>query len=113
MEALPAQAERPVHSAPPAKASADRLGLVVGDLTPQQRERQDVKRGGAVVKLVAGAALEAGLQPGDIILSVNSEDIDDSADFKRMVQRLPANQVARLLVQRGDNPQWLALRVPK
>ncbi len=108
--ALPAQVERPSRGTPPSKASADRIGLIVADLPESQRG----KRGGVVVqKLVAGPARDAGIQVGDIILSVNSEDVADTAVFKRLVRRLPANQVARLLVQRGDNPHWLALRVPK
>lgn len=53
------------------------------------------------------------MQRGDVILSVNNQTVDAAAGFKRLVERLPAGKVARLLVQRGQNPLWLALRVPK
>ena len=114
VEALPAQAESKVETQQPAKASTDRLGLRVESLTAQQRQDGRFERGGVRVQGVeAGPAQDAGVQPGDVILSVNSETVQDAADFKRLVERLPAGKVARLLVQRGENPLWLALRVPK
>ncbi|WP_448509206.1 DegQ family serine endoprotease [Immundisolibacter sp.] len=112
--ALPAEAQDKPAKATPARASADRIGLLVADITAQQRKQRGLDKGGVLVQRVdAGVALEAGVQRGDIILSVNSESVDDAADFKRQIGRLPAGKVARLLVQRGDNPLWLALRVPK
>ena len=47
-----------------------------------------------------------------IILSVNSVEVKDAAQFERLVGRLPAGKAARLLVQRGEAPLWLALRGP-
>lgn len=114
VEALPAEARAGAEKPAPAKISSDRLGLLVADLTDQQRERAGVERGGVLVRRVdAGAAQEAGVQRGDVILSVNNQTVDAAAGFKRLVERLPAGKVARLLVQRGQNPLWLALRVPK
>ena len=114
VEALPAEARAGAEKPAPAKISSDRLGLLVADLTDQQRDRAGVERGGVLVRRVdAGAAQEAGVQRGDVILSVNNQTVDAAAGFKRLVERLPAGKVARLLVQRGQNPLWLALRVPK
>jgi S1-C subfamily serine protease len=48
-----------------------------------------------------------------VILSVNSDAVADAAAYRRLIERLPAGKVARLLVQRGDDSLWLALRVPK
>ena len=114
VEALPADAQdKPAKSAP-AKARSDRVGLLVGDITAQQREQRGLDKGGVLVQRVdAGAARDAGVQRGDVILSVNSTAVDNAASFKRLISRLPAGKVARLLVQRNDNPLWLALRVPK
>ena len=114
VEALPADAQdKPAKSAP-AKARSDRVGLLVGDITAQQREQRGLDKGGVLVQRGdAGAARDAGVQRGDVILSVNSTAVDNAASFKRLISRLPAGKVARLLVQRNDNPLWLALRVPK
>ena len=112
VDALPAQAAP--GKAAPAKVSVDRLGVAVADLTPAQRERLGIERGGVRVRRVeAGAARQAGVQAGDVILSVNSDAVDDAAAYRRLVERLPAGKVARFLVQRGDDALWLALRVPK
>jgi len=114
VEALPAEAQAGAEKPAPAKVSSDRLGLLVSDLTEAQRERGSFERGGVLVQRVdAGAAQEAGVQRGDVILSVNSQRVDDADSFERLVKHLPAGKVARLLVQRGQNPLWLALRVPK
>ena len=114
VEALPADAQDKPAKAAPAKARSDRVGLLVGDITAQQREQRGLDKGGVLVQRVdAGAARDAGVQRGDVILSVNSTAVDNAASFKRLISRLPAGKVARLLVQRNDNPLWLALRVPK
>ncbi|MDD3650655.1 DegQ family serine endoprotease [Immundisolibacter sp.] len=114
VEALPAEAAPVAGKSASAKVSVDRLGLAVADLTPAQRERLGIDRGGVRVRRVeAGAARDAGVQTGDVILSVNSDAVDDAAEYRRLVERLPAGKVARLLVQRGDDSLWLALRVPK
>jgi serine protease Do len=114
VEALPAEAAPVPGKSAPAKVSVDRLGVAVADLTPAQRERLGIERGGVRVRRVeAGAARDAGVQAGDVILSVNSDAVDDATEYRRLVERLPAGKVARLLVQRGDDSLWLALRVPK
>jgi serine protease Do len=91
---------------------ADRLGLLVQDLGTEQRDKAGVTGGVSVQRVEPGPAQEAGLRRGDIILSVNSAAVKDAAQFERLVGRLPAGKVARLLVQRGGAPLWLALRVP-
>jgi serine protease Do len=114
VEALPAEVAASSGKVAPAKASADRFGLSVADLTDAQRQRAQVEHGGVIVRRVeAGTAQEAGLQRGDVILSVNGTTVDNAAGFKRLTDALPAGKVVRLLVQRGDNPLWLAVRVPK
>ncbi len=95
-----------------AAPQADRLGLLVQDLGVEQRDKAGLTGGVSVQRVEPGPAQEAGLRRGDIILSVNSAEVKDAAQFERMVERLPAGKVARLLVQRGDAPLWLALRVP-
>jgi serine protease Do len=88
------------------------LGLLVQDLGTEQRDKAGVTGGVSVQRVEPGPAQEAGLRRGDIILSVNSAAVKDAAQFERLVGRLPAGKVARLLVQRGGAPLWLALRVP-
>ena len=55
-----------------ADESADhgRLGITVRPLTPEEQRQADV-RGGVLVEGAAGPAGRAGIQPGDVVLSLN------------------------------------------
>jgi serine protease Do len=66
-----------------------------------------------VVESVTGrAAREAGIQQGDVILSLNGIEVDDVAQFNKLVAELPADKTVALLVHRNTGPIFLALRVP-
>jgi serine protease Do len=76
-----------------------RLGLAVRSLTPDEQKQADVQ-GGVVVEGVSGPAARAGLQPGDVVLSVNGTAVK-TVDQLRDLVKGAKDQVA-LLVQRGD-----------
>jgi len=77
-----------------------RLGLSVRPLSPDEREQARVS-GGLVVEDVQGHAAEAGIQPGDVVLSVDGTPVQSVAELRKMVQEHD-KQVA-LLIQRGNN----------
>ncbi len=97
--------------------SSDRskLGMSVRDLTPQMAERLELPRGirGVVVTDVEGgeAAEEAGLQQGDVIVSVNGQAVDGVEAFERAVGQARPEGRARLRVRRGDGYFVVALMV--
>jgi serine protease Do/serine protease DegQ len=82
---------------------ADQLGLVVDD-----SEEGD----GAVVVDVSkrGAAAEAGIRRGDVIVSVNRTRVADAADYQRAVRLARPGSTLTVLVQRGDANIYFALR---
>jgi serine protease Do len=80
-------------------ADKGRLGVAVRDLTPDERRQADFK-GGVVVEDVAGAAARAGIQPGDVVLSVNGEPISGAEELRARVAK--AGKRIALLVWRGD-----------
>jgi serine protease Do len=80
---------------------SDRLGLAVRPLEPQER-RQVKTDGSLVVEDVEGPAAVAGVQPGDIILAVNSSSVKTLADFEGAVKK--SGKTVALLIQR-DNAQ--------
>lgn len=59
-----------------------RLGIQLGDLTPQLAEYFGVKDGGVLVSAVTvdSAAAKAGLKAGDVITSVNGDRVRDAED---------------------------------
>jgi serine protease Do len=77
-----------------------RLGLVVRPLSSEEKQEADVAAG-LVVEDVDGAAEEAGVRPGDIVIAANGTAVK-SVEQLRSVVSGSKNHVA-LLVQRGDS----------
>lgn len=94
-------------------AESNRLGLVAEDLTPEQRQNEDLKKGGVVVsKVDNGPAYDAGVRRGDIILKINNQDVKNTAHFTEMVAALTKGKVVPILIQRRRSPMYLPLKVP-
>jgi serine protease Do len=79
--------------------SAGRLGMMVRPLSPEEKQQAELSDG-LVVENVDGAAAEAGVRPGDIVLAANGTPVKN-VDQLRSVVSGSKNHVA-LLVQRGD-----------
>ena len=92
-----------------------RHGMTLRDLTPDIAERLQLPRGsrGVVVTDVAAgsAAEDAALRRGDLIVSVNGEDVASVADFEKEIARAKGDGVARLRFRRGDTHQVTVLRL--
>jgi serine protease Do len=76
-----------------------RLGLSLRPLSPEERRQAGVS-GGLIVEDADGRAAEAGIQPGDVVLSVDGTPLQSVAQLRKMVQDHD-RQIA-LLIQRGD-----------
>ena len=89
------------------------LNITVEDISESDRKKLDLKQGGVVVTGVKpGPAANAGIRPGDIILMLNNEEVANSADFAKLVKKLPKGKPTAVLVQRGDSPLFLSLTIP-
>jgi serine protease Do len=94
----------------PSGASRTGLNVVVSDLTRAQREELGISSGGVVVEEVGpGLAATAGVQPGDVLLRLNHEEIRSAAHLQHLAQALPRDKPAALLVRRGEGSVFLAL----
>jgi serine protease Do len=92
-------------------ASADggaKLGLALRPLEPVER-RQSGIMSGLVIEDAGGAAQAAGVQPGDVLLSVNGRPVSSVAQVRDMVGK-SAKSVA-LLIQRGDDKIFIPVRI--
>jgi serine protease Do len=74
------------------------LGLVVRPLTPSEREQAHT-HDGLLVEEVAGAAQNAGIQPGDIVLVANGQPVSSVERLRSAVERSHGH--VALLIQRG------------
>jgi len=80
-------------------ATQGKLGVAVRALTEEEKKASGVA-GGVVVEDVAGAAARAGVQPGDVILSVNRTPVKNPEQLKQLIGK--AGKSVALLVQRED-----------
>ena len=89
------------------------LGLGVERLNDQDRVAARVAEGGVGIAVVEeGAARDAGVRDGDILLSLSGQKIDSPEKFEEVVGKLPAGASVPMLIQRNGAPQFLALTVP-
>ena len=77
-----------------------RLGVAVRPLSPQEQSQANVKSG-LLVQQVTGAAENAGIQAGDIILSINGAQVNSTEQLRDRIAHA-GNSVA-LLIQRDSS----------
>jgi serine protease Do len=94
-------------SAPSAGVNA--LGLTVSEI-PDDRKAQLRIKNGVVVDAVEGAAARAGLRPGDVILSLDNQDVTSVRQLSEMAAKLDKGRTHVLLVRRGDNATFVPIR---
>jgi serine protease Do len=80
-----------------------RLGVAVRPLRPEEaKQLGSIANGsGLVVEESSGAAAEAGIQAGDVILSFNGQPVQSADQLKALIAKSGGN--AAVLVQRGRN----------
>jgi serine protease Do len=111
---LPEQVDKVAESKAGKPKPTNRLGITVTDLTTEERQLTQVSKGGVLVQILAkGAAKTSGVQPGDVILRLDNQLIQDVASFEKIVKNLPAGKSVAALIQRRGNPAFLALKIDK
>ena len=114
IEELPDDEESGSQPAQTKDNQADRLGLVVRDLTDEQRKQLGLERGGVLVEGVdSGPADAAGLNVGDVILMFDNQQVASLAGFNKILESVQAGRSVAILVQRGDSRMFYAIKVPK
>jgi serine protease Do len=90
-----------VASADSEGGSPGRLGVAVRALTPEERKEAGIA-GGVVVENVNAnsAAARAGIEPGDIIVALNSTPVSSAEQLKSALEK--SGKHAALLVRRED-----------
>lgn len=106
--------EEMVASVEPQRATANSIGLVVGELGSEQRNQLDLEEGGVIVLEVnPGEAERAGISPGDVILMFDNKPVTDAQQFRELLQAIEPGRSVAALVQRGDGRMFFAVRIPK
>jgi serine protease Do len=79
--------------------SAGRLGMMVRPLSAEEKQQVELSDG-LVVENVEGAAAEAGVRPGDIVIAANGTAVKSVEQLRSVVSG--SRRHVALLVQRGD-----------
>jgi len=104
-------AEKTAEAKPgkPEAAKPGKLGLAVSEIPAEQKKALKLA-GGVAVEAVDGAALAAGIQPGDVILRVNNTDIANVKAFNDAVARIDPKKPAALLVRDENGTRFAIIR---
>jgi serine protease Do len=109
---LPEQ-DRQIAKAKESKTKSDnRLGVLVADLTKEQLDELELDGGVLVEQVDQGAAADAGVRQGDVIVRIDNKPVKDVDEFEKMMKQLPAGKSVAILVQRRGGPIFLAMKVP-
>ncbi|RPH44959.1 MAG: DegQ family serine endoprotease [Burkholderiales bacterium] len=100
---------RPQQTPGGSAQASNSLGLVVADIPEDRRNALRIK-GGVLVEAVDGAAARAGLRAGDVILSLNNQDVTGAKAFNDAVGKLDRTKTHILLVRRGESAQFIPIR---
>ena len=89
-------------------ANQGKLGLALRPLQPQEKAEAKVD-GGLVVEQASGAAARAGVQPGDVVVSVNGQPVTDIEQVRGLVAK--ADKSVALLIQRDGQQLFVPVRI--
>ncbi len=89
-------------------AKADKLGLSVRPLGADERKNAETE-GYLLVEDVTGAAAQAGVRPGDVILGINGKPVKSVAELKNATSN--GSKTVAVLIEREGQPLYVAIRV--
>jgi serine protease Do len=106
-------AQRSQKRAKPTEAAANRLGLVLSDLTPEQKRDLKVANG-LLVEDVRANGSRADLRPGDVIMAVvhkgSSTEAKSVDQFNKLLSQFDKSATITLLVKRGEQQTYITLK---
>lgn len=86
-----------------------RLGISVRSLTSQELAQTQLKQGLLVEEVGKGPAANAGIQPGDVILAVNGDQVKSVSQLQDKLTQNSKN--VALLVMRGDSKLYVPVKM--
>ena len=96
----------------PVEQAANRLGLVVNDLTPEQR--RDLKLNGGVIVEDVRQVARGDVRNGDVITAVTTRgqttDIVSADQLNKLLTQIDRNSILTLHVRRGESNLFVTIR---
>ncbi len=97
---------------PVPKAEVNKIGLTLKELTPAQKKKLNGKNGLLVIDSI-GAAAQAGIRRGDVILGLNNSESQSVELFNKQINGVAAGKTVAVLVLRGDSTLYVPIKVIK
>jgi len=94
------------------KVEANKIGLTLKELTPQQKKKLNGKNGLLVVDSI-GAAAQAGIRRGDVVLGLNNSESQSVDLFNKQINAVAVGKTIAVLVLRGENTLYVPIKVTK
>jgi len=88
-----------------------RLGIAVSELSREQLSELQSNGGLLVQDVKSQVARAAGLQHGDVLLAIGNMPIRSLKQFEEMIAHIPKGRNVALLVRRGDNASYVAIKL--
>jgi len=106
-------AGRATRSGKPAERAANRLGLLVSELTAEQKRELKLNHG-LLIDDVRGNSARAELRPGDVILAIisrgTSTELTGVEQFNKLLAALDKSANVTLLVRRGEMQTFVTIK---
>ncbi|CAN0575672.1 unnamed protein product, partial [Ectocarpus sp. 12 AP-2014] len=100
----------------PEQASSNnqvRLGVMVAEIDEAMREQLNISGGVDVRQVEPGSvAAEAGIRPGDVLVSIDHRSVSSSDELVEIVEGLPTDRAIPIRLFRDGRSLFVALHVP-
>ncbi|SER08821.1 serine protease Do [Nitrosomonas sp. Nm51] len=90
---------------------SNRLGLVLSELTDQQKTQLEIESGLLVENIQPGIASQSGVRKGDVILGFNSKDVESVNQFNKLLDKVEDGRNIALLIKRGDLTTFITMKL--
>ncbi|MDH5483887.1 MAG: DegQ family serine endoprotease [Gammaproteobacteria bacterium] len=110
IEQLPEEGDAAAEA--PKGPSVNRIGLSVSSL--DAKTQAELGRGVRIDQVSPDSiGQRAGLRPGDIILQIDRKNVENAAEFRKIVAKLPTGRMIPVLVHRQGADQFIVLKIPQ
>nr|WP_240609982.1 DegQ family serine endoprotease [Halomonas endophytica] len=91
-----------------------RLGITVSELDEAERQRLGIEAGVQVREIdPQGVAADAGIRPGDVIVSIDHHTVESPEQLSEMAQTLPDDRAIPVRLYREGRSLFVALRLAR
>ncbi len=91
--------------------SANRIGLILSELTAKQKKELDVNNGLLVDNIKPGVASRAGIRTGDVILGFNNKEMKTIKQFNLQLNKVEDGRNIALLIKRNELTTFITMKL--